>query len=141
IQNNGVLSQVADNGNVVTYAVDVGEFTARKLNKNAASIFWGFCNTHDKIFYPIETSPYTKTNEQHFLFAYRAFVVASHKKEEVGNFMNFGEQAVKDTAETKKIFDDAILAADYGCIETFVIELPAFYPIAVSSCFYLDYDF
>ena len=120
IQNNGVLSQVAEDSHVVTYAVDVGEFTAKKLSKNVASIFWGFCNTHDAIFNPIETIPYTKTDEQNFLFAYRGFVVASHKKIEVGNFMDFGTQADNDTIETKKIFDDAIITNDYSCIETVV---------------------
>lgn len=141
IQNNGVLSQVAEDFHVVTYAVDVGEFKAKKLSKNVASIFWGFCNTHDAIFAPIETAPYTQTEQQNFLFAYRGFIVSSHKKMEVGNFMNFGVQSDNDIAETKKIFDNAILANDYSCIETAVIELPAFYPIAVSSSFYLDYDF
>lgn len=141
IQNNGVLSQIAEDFQVVTYAVDIGEFKAKKLSKKTASIFWGFCNTHDAIFSPIETVPYTQTEEQNFLFAYRGFVVAAHKKAEIANLVDFGSQSDNDTIETKKIFDNAILARDYSCIETTIIELPTFYPIAVSSCFYIDYDF
>jgi hypothetical protein len=141
IQNNGVLSQIADGGIVVTYAIDVGEFQAKKLHKNAASIFWGFCNTHDAIFNPIEVAPYTQTKEQNFLFAYRAFIVGAHKKLEVSNLIHFGAQADNDTRQTKKIFDAAILANNFDCVETEIIELPAFYPIAVSGCFYIDFDF
>lgn len=141
IQNNGVLSKVADNGHVMSYAFDKGEFDGAQLGKNHASIFWGFCNTHDAIFSPIEVNPYSGTEEQHFLFAYRGFVVASHKKIEVSNWMNFGEQSDNDIAENRKIFDAAILNQDYSVIQTEVFELPAFYPIAVSSSFYLDFDF
>lgn len=141
IQNNGVLSKVADNGYVMSYALDKGEFDGVEGHKNHASIFWGFCNTHDAIFSPIETRPYTGTDEQHFLFAYRGFVVAAHKKIEVSNWIEFGEQADNDLAEDKKIFDAAILSQDYSIVKTEVFELNAFYPIAVSSSFYLDFDF
>jgi hypothetical protein len=141
IQNNGVLSKVADNGHVMSYALDKGEFDGVQLGKNHASIFWGFCNTHDAIFSPIEISPYSGTDKQHFLFAYRGFVVASHKKVEVSKWMNYGEQSDTDIAENKKIFDAAILSQDYSVIKTEIFELPAFYPIAVSSSFYLDFDF
>jgi len=141
IQNNGVLSQIAEDGHVFGYAVEEGEFKTKKFGKNSASIFWGFCNTHDAIFRPIETVPYVQTEEQNFLFAYRGFVVAMHKKIEVSKIVNYGEQSDNDIEENKKLFDQAVLSADYSCIETNVIELPAFYPVATSSCFYLDYDF
>ena len=141
IQNNGVLSQIVENGHVMGYALDKGQFEGKSIGKNYASIFWGFCNTHDAIFNPIEIIPYSGTDEQHFLFAYRGFVVASHKKVEVSDWMNYGSQSEIDIVENKKIFDAAILAKDFSIIETEVFELPAFYPIAVSSSFYLDFDF
>lgn len=141
LQNNEVLSQVAKEGIVTTYAVEAGEFKAKKIHKNAASIFWGFCNIHDAVFYPIEINPYSQTKEQNFLFAYRAFVVAAHKKIEVTHLVQFGLQSDNDIIETKKIFDDAIINCDYECIETRVIEMPTFYPMAVSGSFYLDFDF
>ncbi len=141
IQNNGVLSKVADNGQLMSYVFEKGELDGKQYRKNSASIFWGFCNIHDAIFSPIEINPYSGTEEQHFLFAYRGFVVASHKKKEVSTWMNFGEQSDNDIAENKKIFDASILNKDYSILQTEVFELPAFYPIAVSSSFYLDYDF
>lgn len=141
IQNNGVLSKIVKNGHVMTYALDKAEFNGKELGKNHASIFWGFCNKHDAIFKPIEIQSYTQTPEQNFLFAYRGFVVSSHKKNEASTLIKFGERAKKDIEENKKIFDDAIRTNDFSIIETEVFELPAFYPIAVSSAFYLDYDF
>ncbi|MBW8333804.1 MAG: hypothetical protein K0M40_17405 [Prolixibacteraceae bacterium] len=141
IQNNGVLSKIVESGHVMGYSLDKVPFDGKKLGKDHASIFWGFCNTHDSIFRPIEISPYTGSLEQHFLFAYRGFVVAVHKKIEVSNWINFGDQADNDIIENKKIFDKAILDKDYSVIETQVFELSAFYPIAVSSSFYLEFDF
>jgi hypothetical protein len=141
IQNNGVLSKIVKDGHVMSYSFDKGEFEGKEYGKNHASIFWGFCNKHDAIFRPIETTLYTQSAEQNFLFAYRGFVVASHKKIEVSNWIDFGEQSDNDIEQTKNIFDAAILTKDYSVIETEVFELPAFYPIAVSSSFYLDYDF
>ena len=141
IQNNGVLSKIVDNGNVITFDLDNGNFVGKPFHKNYASIFWGFCNSHDAIFNPIETKPYIGSQEQHFIFAYRGFVVGSHKKLEVSSWMNYGEQSNNDIKETKNIFNTAILSNDFSVIETEVVELPAFYPIAVSSMFYLDYDF
>ena len=90
---------------------------------------------------PIETVPYAGTIEQNFLFAYRGFVVAAHKKIEGSYLMNFGEQSNTDIIENKKIFDNAVLTKNFDILETTTIELPAFYPIAVSSSFYLDFDF
>ena len=141
IQNNGVLSKIVENGHVMGYDMNKGEFDGKQLGKNYASIFWGFCNNHDSIFRPIEINPFTGTAEQNFLFAYRGFVVSSHKKIEVSSWINFGEQSDKDINENRKIFDSAILANDYSIIETEIFELPAFYPIAVSSSFFLDFDF
>ena len=67
--------------------------------------------------------------------------MATHKKIEVSYWMNFGEQSDNDIIENKKIFNSAITSNDYSVIETEVFVIPAFYPIAVSSSFYLDYDF
>lgn len=141
IQNNGVLSTVVDNFEVITYRFKPGGLKGKVFKKKIASIFWGFCNKHNAIFAPIENKIYSKTEEQNFLFAYRSFVVASHKKMEVSTFMNFGEQSDNDIKENKIIFDNAILNKDYSIIESEVFELPYFYPIACSSSFYLDFDF
>lgn len=141
IQNNGVLSRIVEKGHVMSYTFDKSEFDGIQIGHNFASIFWGFCNNHDRIFSPIEINPYEGTEEQHFLFAYRGFVVSSHKKREVSTWIAFGEQSDNDIIANKAIFDEAILSKNYSIIHTEVFELPAFYPIAVSSSFYLDYDF
>ena len=141
IQNNGILSRIVKNGHVMSYVLEKGEFDGEEKGKNLASIFFGFCNTHDSIFAPIETEEYKQIEEQNFLFAYRGLVVSSHKKIETSSFMNYGEQSENDLEENKKIFDQAIQDKEYGIIETEVFELPNFYPIAASSSFYLEFDF
>lgn len=141
LQNNGILSKIATDGEVTTYSRVNPRLAGKKQGKKISSTFWGFCNTHDAIFYPIETSPYSGNAEQHFLFAYRGFIVAVHKKIEALNSNNFGDQAINDIIENKKIFDRAIQSSDFGVISTHVIDLPVFYPIAATSAFYLDFDY
>ena len=80
IQNNGILSKITDNRFLTCFGLVKDGFSGKEIIKNQASIFWGFCNNHDAIFSPVETKPYTGTSEQHFLFAYRGFVVAAHNK-------------------------------------------------------------
>ncbi|PJJ09591.1 hypothetical protein CLU83_2955 [Flavobacterium sp. 1] len=141
IQNNGILSEISENGIVVSYISKNGKLIGNEIQKNFASTFLGFCNIHDSIFYPIETVSYLNTAEQNFLFAYRGFVIACHKKREVSISKNFGDQWEIDIIENKKIFDKAIRHKDYFAIESEVFELSQFYPMAVSSSFYLDFDF
>jgi len=141
IQNNGVLSKISKDGHVTTYSRDSAGFNGKKVGKGLASIFWGFCNNHDSMFKPIESGGYVGTKEQNFLYAYRAFVVASHKKLEASSYIVFGEQATNDINATKEIFDHAIISKNYEAIETHSIKLSLPYPIAVSTSFYLDFDF
>lgn len=141
IQNNGILSEIAEKGIVIAYTLKKGKFVGEEVQKNFASTFLGFCNTHDSIFYPIETMSYSNSPEQNFLFAYRGFVIACHKKREVSTSKNFEDQSEIDIIENKKIFDKAIQLKNYSIIESEVFELPQFYPIAASSSFYLDFDF
>jgi hypothetical protein len=141
IQNNGILNRIALNGHVKTFKSNLYGFESKEIGKNIASIIWGFCNKHDAIFEPIETAPYIQSAEQHFLFAYRGFIAAQHKKFESSKLFNYGnlyEQALRDNL---KLFNTAILENNFWAIESNVIELPAFYPITFSSSFYLDYDF
>ena len=116
IQNNGVLGKIVEDGHVMGYELETGEVGGKLYGRNKASIFWGFCNKHDGIFKPIETAPYVGTDEQHFLYAYRAFVVSAHKKREATEFMDFGIQAQNDIDRTKAIFDSAILSKEYSIV-------------------------
>ena len=141
IQNNGILNRISENGHVTGYSFESPGFNGKEYGRSIASVFYGFCNKHDSIFYPIEVEEYNNTQEQNFLFAYRGFIVSSHKKEVTKYWVNYGEQSDIDFIENKKFFDQAINTKNYDIIETQYIEMPAFYPIAVSSSFYLDYDF
>lgn len=141
IQKNKILKSIEENGHVTTYDRNTSDFRGASIGKAIASTFLGFCNKHDAIFYPIEVEDYNGSKEQHFLFAYRAFIVSSHPKIVTSYFMDYGEQSDNDIVENKKIFDFGIVNQRYDIIETDVIELGTFYPIAVSSSFYLDYDF
>lgn len=142
IQNNGVLNKIAENGHVVTFDYKEELLTRSKpIGKKHASIFWGFCNKHDAIFNPIDSERYEGREIQNFLFSYRAFVVSAHIKIETGLVMNHGNQSDIDIQKNKQIFDHSILRENYSKIVTHRFELPSFYPVAYSGCFYLEYDF
>ena len=132
IQKNGVLSKIAENGHVMGYSFDDLGFDGKLRSKHHASIFFGFCNKHDSIFKPIEIQPYIGSEEQHFLFAYRGFVVAAHKKTESTYWIDYGEQSDKDIIEDRKIFDNAILSNNYSKIETQVLRAVW---LPINSCF------
>lgn len=142
IQNNRVLSKIAENGHVVTFDYNEESLTRSKpLGKRLASIFWGFCNKHDAIFNPIDSERYEDREIQNFLFAYRAFVFSAQIKMEISLVINHGNQSDIDIQENKQMFDQSILGENYNKIVTHRFELPSFYPVAYSGCFYLEYDF
>ena len=81
IQRSGGLSKIARNGevygfqrNYAAFGTGEGDFSRpRLLGIKQASTFTGFCGTHDRTtFLPIETQPFTGTQEQAFLLGYRA---------------------------------------------------------------------
>lgn len=142
IQNNRALSTIAENGHVMTFDYNMQSLTGSKpLGKNLASIFWGFCNKHDAIFYPIDSERYEGTETQNFLFAYRAFVFSANLKMETSLVINHGNQSDIDIQENKQIFNQSILGENYNKIINHRFELSSFYPVACSGCFYLEYDF
>lgn len=77
IQNNGILSKLAENGYVILLereSIDVDDLDKCLIGRNEATVFRGFCKKHDEIFNPIEHNSYEYGNlEQNYLFAYRAF--------------------------------------------------------------------
>jgi len=133
-----ILKNISLNGQVAKYSLSSSQIPKQI---NIASIFYGFCNTHDAIFKPIETEIYSNTPQQNFLFAYRSWAFSTHKKIERSNLKNFGEQWQGDVQENKKLFDGAILKNKYDIIKTEKFELNKLYPIAGTGCFYLEYDF
>ncbi len=141
VQNNRILNEIAEDGHIMEYDKLETKFVGKEIGRYKASVFYGFCNKHDSIFRPIEVEEYKASEEQNFLFAYRAFVVSSHKALEVGAWTKIDPQLKKDIQENKEYFDKALQNQDYGAIKSFVYKMPYFCPIASSSSFYLDYDF
>lgn len=66
-----ILKRISVN-NCVMYYTPAMEISERIITK--VSVFGGFCNKHDAMFYPIDNNDYVQGNkEQEFLFFYRAF--------------------------------------------------------------------
>lgn len=85
IQNNRYLKHIADNGEVLCIdfgKIKEGESNIKRVGRNKASIFTGFCNYHDRsIFRTIEEREYSLNDvEQNFLFSYRAFALAYYER-------------------------------------------------------------
>lgn len=140
IQRRKILRSIAENDSVKQFRINRYD---QNLNQpiRFASTFYGFCNNHDRIFDPIEKKDYSADEEQNFLFAYRASVHSSHIKLVFNEYYDFGNQAINDINNTKRIFNDSILINDYSRIKTDVIELDFEYPIAVSTKSDLEFDF
>ncbi|HEY8269728.1 MAG TPA: hypothetical protein VIG33_02485, partial [Pseudobdellovibrionaceae bacterium] len=163
IQRNRYLSHIADHGEVYMILPQLGEdFTvkAEKVGIKAATVFTGFCGYHDnKIFEPIEIEPYKNTPLQNFLFAYRAFAFAYHRKLEAVQFalnhlkkkpdlvnhtmiqlQNEGYKlAIRDITYAKEKFDAAFGNSSKE-INTFVLEIPKECYIAACGSFFPEYD-
>jgi len=140
IQRNKILKSISENHKVTQFKLNSRENNISFPIKSA-STFFGFCDKHDKIFDPIEKQDYVSTDEQNFLFAYRAFVHSSHIKLVFNEFMDFGLQSENDMIAEKRIFDKLILTNDYKRVRTDKIILDYNYPIASTSSSDLDFDF
>ncbi|AZV62646.1 SEC-C domain-containing protein [Peribacillus frigoritolerans] len=85
IQNNGILNRISENGHVYTISSKLSKKAMdadfKKVSKNKASTFFGFCDYHDtELFKPIEHEEYTGDPIQNFLFAFRGFCLEYHRK-------------------------------------------------------------
>lgn len=85
IQNNRILNRISENGHVYTITAKVSrkgiDADFKKVSKNKASTFFGFCDFHDtELFKPIELNDYTGDPLQNFLFAFRGFCLEYHRK-------------------------------------------------------------
>lgn len=166
IQNNGVLSLLSKDSEVIIIEPGVGEnglkIDYRTKGKNQATTFTGFCAYHDReVFKPIETIEYSKTNEQHFLFAYRIFALEYYKKKVafksfqqtirkipsgleneffVSTYRNY-QLAEKDMRAYETIFNEALLSENYSALCTYVVEFDYRVPIATAFGCSPLYDF
>jgi hypothetical protein len=163
IQHNGILSQLAEDGHVFMPVSDI--FTNKlQLIKagitKKATVFTGFCGKHDKkVFSGIEDFPFSKTEEQLFLYAYKAFAFTYYKvRREIklndflvdefdfSNyvlFLYFKEQlhlSYEFIQHELDKFNTCILTKDFSKMKSFVGELGYEVNFAVSSAFGIKYD-
>ncbi|GAH17669.1 unnamed protein product, partial [marine sediment metagenome] len=83
IQKNKILKHISINGKVISGDIQKTLFTQEfeEVGINSASTFFGFCNYHDtSIFSEIENQDYIESQEQNFLYAYRACALEYVKK-------------------------------------------------------------
>lgn len=159
LQNNGVLSLIAEDDHVMMS--DIGNYTkdtffTRKVSKNVATTFYGFCNYHDSaLFKEIELKPYFKSKHQNFLFAYRACAQEYHKKlREIKSLNNiFRDQSsffadelfihsyrlrklsLKDSEILMNIFNEYLKVQNYDILKTYIYEFNIQYDFAVTTLF------
>lgn len=102
IQENRILNQLSENGDVLYISYGDRELKFKKVGKGKATTFTGFCGYHDnKIFSPIENYDFIKENkEQQFLFAYRIiareYYAKIHSKNICEKFMEALENPQKE---------------------------------------------
>jgi hypothetical protein len=167
IQNNRILSKIAENGMLVTldgtqfHMFQVSDLKGRKN----ATTFTGFCSYHDKtLFQDIEDSDFVASTKQVFLFTYRTMAWHYHKKQEQTNaaliqcekmfdqgydmtksedfsdYMTGLKLGLEDNDKEKKIFDQALLSEDYESISYTIWEIPYAVNFSISMMHELEYD-
>lgn len=167
IQNNRILTKIADNGDVITLD-GVSNYIfqdAEKKGRKIATIFNGFCAYHDKVlFQEIEDKEFVCSSKQIFLLTYRTMSWHYHKKqeqinathiqthkmlekgfnmtasEEYRNFLSMLELGNNDNEKEKKIFDHLLLNDQYDGIHYWVWEIPYEVQFAISMMHELEYD-
>ena len=165
IQNNRVLNRISEEGHVYTIDFTVensrGTPEFKKISRNKASTFFGFCDYHDtEIFKPIEVSSYHNTVEQNFLFAYRGFCIGYHRvfrkmkilRNHFKKFPNslLGPESISlyriaqlDVRDGEMEFNDFtkdLRNNKYDGLKTFTYTLDYEVNFAVSSCFAVSKD-
>jgi SEC-C motif len=175
IQKSGGLTRIAREGHVYAGNADLGVLKKtggvipfQLIGINVASTFTGFCARHDtELFRPIETEPFTGSQEQLFLFHYRSFSrelftklqlqrseIAqatydrglSPREQRVHQILESAQAnstalAVRDQLEYKRKYDRLLLAGDYRSVSGLVIEFDQTPPVLVSAALFPDFDF
>jgi len=175
IQRGGSLNKIALDGHVYQFKWDLstliktnGRPIAHKIGIKEATTFTGFCGFHDnEIFRPIETAPFTSTEEQCFLLAYRAVAKEVYMKKaqkeslpinrefEKGvnpEFQRFihdlntnwkigVEKGLIDLESHWQEFNEKIISKNYSDIRYLTIYINDVPDIMFSGCFPPEYDF
>ncbi|MBG9450045.1 hypothetical protein ABE67_12060 [Cytobacillus firmus] len=165
IQNNRILNKISDNGHVYSISHKITKQgivpELKKISKNKASTFFGFCDYHDtELFKPIELNDYQNEPIQNFLFAFRAFAIEYHKKvrklENARNifrmnpatllmddsifFYRISQLDVKDNEVEYNLFLNDYQTSNYNNIVTFFRRLDYGVKFAVSTSFVVKDD-
>lgn len=165
LQNNGVLSLLAENNNVIVTDIlnkEIKGTILKPVRKNNATTFYGFCEYHDStLFSDIENIHYSMDKKQNFLYAYRCCSQEYHKKLRVikslqntfkknpgiYNTLGFTENfelqmlSYKDVESYMQIFNDALLSKNYDILSSYVYQFDKQYNFAVTAMFNLTVDF
>jgi hypothetical protein len=85
LQNNRILNRISEQGHVFNISSNISkkgiDADFKKISKNKASTFFGFCDFHDnELFKPIEQKEYKNEEIQNFLFGFRGFCLEYHRK-------------------------------------------------------------
>lgn len=159
LQNNGVLSIIAENNHVmvtdVLNKVKKGS-TLKKISKNKATTFYGFCEYHDSyLFQDIELKEYANEDKQNFLYAYRMVAQECHKKQRVmvslqncikdnpsilqNPFVveNYRMQDLgrSDIIEYMELFNNAYMSQKFDILHNFVYKFEDCFQFAVTTMY------
>ncbi len=164
IQNNKILSKLAVDGHVYCVGYEADSFAGidlKKRGRNDATTSTCFCQQHDtEIFKNIELKNYEYSDEQNFLYAYRAFSKAYYDKlEELAteqclfesghkHYIESGQidrlrgtiLGIRDNEEMKAIFNSALDHNNYATVETVTATLDYEIKFATSFMCPLSYD-
>lgn len=164
IQNNRILNNLSENGELYMFEpafVDFGDAKLQKVGKAKATTFTGFCAKHDNdVFLPIENRDYIPGDaEQECLYAYRAFAKEWHAKlvavkliedthaeagyttPETEALLAGNLLALEDIEKEAKIFEVILLQNQYQKLETKVLIFDQPSEFSVSSALTVPYDF
>lgn len=158
LQKNGTLSVIASNNCVYNFDPHFKQSKIEcpyLMNIETASAWPMFCEKHDReTFLPIEDKPFQATDEQVFLFAYRALcwelyskqaeVVCKRRLEPLGQKDFFGQGAttlaeamagLDRIEQVKRRYDKMLLRNDYSSVEYCLFSCNTTPEIATSGFF------
>ena len=164
ISNKKILTPLSENGNLIKFNDFIQPKKGVKTDgRNSFSTFTGFCDSHDKIFAPIDEESFDLENRKHiFLMNYRtlAYSLRSFEENIRGETILFNQMLEGSTKEfirtcilpKKPLFntfsDDystlsgLLLKEEYDSFYTFPIELNETIELTACSCIYwYDRDF
>lgn len=175
VPRSGSLAKIAENGHIYAFAPTIenlnkhhGVLPPQLTGINGASTFTGFCSHHDnKLFSSIEQHPFSGTQEQCFLLAYRALSrefytkmcqsisAKDHATLDRGRSLveqmelqfvmsKYGEgiqAAQKDIAYHRPRFEAPLLSGDYSNVRSYVVSFDDPPPVMCSGAFGPEQDF